>query len=404
MYYCIIGFMNKLFAHLYSFVWCLYWLQGILYPSGGVISKLLLFIIIGGSSFFFIIANLKYKLPRVLSVLSIIIISFSLYGLIAILSGESFYITESGHTKVAASSYLKVIYMSLLPIYVFYVLTKKSCISTYWLKCWTFIFLAVAIILFYRYQYEMILIKESQGMFVDGITNNAAYGILAIVCFIPLFKNNLIIQYSILAVCLFFVLIGMKRGAMVCGVVVATWYLYHMIKHSIKNRKSFKIVLLTLIIVFAALYSIDYMLISSDYFNQRLESTFMGEGSLSVREEGYSTLLSHFFNEDNPFRFLFGNGANATLKISNNYAHNDWLEIAINNGFFMLLLYLVFWVQLFRTVYHSNRETVCYLMLGSFFIIFFIRSFFSMSYADIPTWGSLALGYSLATFNHSEFH
>lgn len=388
--------MKLSFVHFYLFLWCLYWLQGVLYPSGGYISVIILFVLLAISLTYFVIANYRYKLPKVLKILSIIIFVFTIYGLVAIVSGRTFSIVEIGNYDISAVGYLKNIYISLLPVYTIYVFSKRTKLNESNIRIWAIIFLVIAIVGFYRYQYETLESMAARGITSEELTNNGAYGVLAIMCLIPFFYKNTVLQYSILVICLYYLLIGMKRGALVCGALSSIWYLYYSIKFERNWRRSLITFLFTLGIIFFVVNTINYMLDNSEYFRTRLENTLAGE--TSHRVEIQSVLWAHLFEESNPFLLLFGNGAYSTLDIGINFAHNDWLEIAINNGLFMIVLYLIYWFHLFKQIRLSKHNVMCYLVISIYFIIFFTKTFFSMSYADVPTCASLALGYALANY------
>lgn len=349
------------------------------------------------SFYYYLVVNYKWKQPKALKTLSLMIVVFTLYGIFALMLGKTFTIKETGTSGFSAVRYLKSIYISLLPMYTVYWFSKRGLFSEKGIKIWTFVFLVVAIICFYRNQNDVLNSMASQGVSSEEVTNNGAYDVLGIICFIPLFKKRPVIQYVILAICLYYLLIGMKRGAMVCGVIAAIVFLYYSIKSQQNTRRTIRTLFLTVGIVFFVLLSVNSMLVSSDYFNQRLESTLSGDSS--ERNQIYSTLFYHFINESNPFLFLLGNGANATLEVASNYAHNDWLELAINNGLIMVVIFLVFWIRLFKTI-RQSKNTVCTLIISLFFIIYFLKTFFSMSYADIPTSSSVAIGYALANYDN----
>lgn len=380
--------------HIYLSLWCLYWLQGVLYPSGSLFSQLLLAVTLLISFYYYLVVNLKWQQPQTLKTLSLMIVVFTIYGVFAIVLGNTFTI-NTATSGISAVRYLKSIYISLLPVYTVYLFSKQGSLSEKAIKIWAFVFLVVAIICFYRNQNDVLNSLASRGISSEEMTNNGAYDVLGIICFIPLFKKKPVIQYGILAICLYFLLIGMKRGAAVCGLVATIVFLYDSIKSQHNTRRTIRTLLLTVGIVFFVLLSVNSMLVSSDYFNQRLESTLSGDSS--ERDRLYSTLFNHFINESNPFLFLFGNGADATLEIASNYAHNDWLELAINNGMIMVVIFLVFWIRVFRTI-NQSKNSVCKLMISLFFIIYLLKTFFSMSYADIPTCSSVALGYALANY------
>ena len=144
----------------------------------------------------------------------------------------------------------------------------------------------------------------------------------------------------------------------------------------------------------------DNLLASSEYFVRRVEDSIAGDSS--NRFEIYNSLIDHLLHEKNAFRFLFGNGANATLNITTNYAHNDWLEIAINNGLIMVIIYLLYWVRMFESIRKSKNDAVCHMIMALFFIVFFLKTFFSMSYASIPTCAAVAFGYAIARYSVNQ--
>ncbi len=387
--------MNKrIFVHIYLALWNIYWLQGVLYPSGSRVSQLVLAILLLVSVYYIIVALFHYKFPKVLKTLTLLLGVFTVYGLIALLSGSTFTILETGNSSVDASDYLKNIFVSLLPIYSVFVFTKRGYLDEKRMRVWAIIFLFVAIVEFYHFQRVALSSLAARGLDAEEITNNRAYVVISILTLIPLFYKKPVIQYAILAICLYYALIGMKRGALVCGVISTIWFLFNSIKAEKKSSRTILMLLLAFLVVFVFIFSVDNLLASSDYFINRVEESLAGDSS--NRSELYVMLLDHLTNESNVVRFLFGNGANATLNIAYNYAHNDWLEIAINNGIVVVLIYLVYWIRMFKSIKNTKDNTLCYMMLSLFFIVYFLKTFFSMSYASIPTCAATAFGFAIA--------
>ena len=394
--------MNKsIYIHIYLLLWSLYWLQGVLYPSGSRISQFLLATLLLVSVYSFFVAIIRYKLPKVLTVLSIIIGVFTIYGVLAIVSGSSYTIVESGGSSVDASDYLKNIYISLLPIYVVFVSTKCGHLDERKMRVWAILFLVVAIIEFYHFQSVALASHSMRGQGVDEITNNRAYVVISILAFIPLFYKKPILQYAILAVCLYYALIGMKRGALICGVFSAAWFFIDSMKKERKSSRTVIMLLLTFLTVFFFIYLVDNLLASSDYFISRVEDSLSGDSS--NRSGIYAILINHLQEETSIFRFLFGNGANATLDIAYNYAHNDWLEIAINNGLLLVVIYLIYWIRMLKSIRRIKNDSVCYRIISIFFIIYFLKTIFSMSYASMPTCAATAFGYALARYSSQGY-
>ena len=129
--------MQKLFniANIYIALWCLYFLQGLLYAEGGVVSRAVLALLLAVSLVFFAFSNIAYKLPIILYVLDVLILLFTYYGIICIVNNEQNVLGVAGYT------YLKTIYMSLLPIYSFYTFTRKGWLTENSLRNWAFVFL-----------------------------------------------------------------------------------------------------------------------------------------------------------------------------------------------------------------------------------------------------------------------
>ena len=145
---------------------------------------------------------------------------------------------------------------------------------------------------------------------------------------------------------------------------------------------------------------VSYMLQNSAYFNERLEYTL--EGNSSGRDRLYSVFWRHFINESNPFLFLFGNGALATLTISFNAAHNDWLEIAINQGLLGILVYVYYWMMFYKTWKKSKFDSEIYLATGLILLVFFMKTLFSMSYNDMTVYDTLCLGYCMGMISEHD--
>ena len=179
------------------------------------------------------------------------------------------------------------------------------------------------------------------GKDVKETTNNMGYLFVALMPTVALFKNKIRIQYVILIFCMAFIMMGMKRGAIIIGAVSLIYFLYFNYRYN-KNVSKIKVVGFSLLIIVAAFFITEYMIDSSDYFESRIEQT--KNGSSSGRDKIYEHFWNHFKNELDSSKFLLGNGANATLGIGINYAHNDWLEIAINQGVLGLVIYFIYWL------------------------------------------------------------
>ena len=385
-------------CHIYLLVVLLCAVDGWLYSGGGFLAQGLQYVLILMSLYYTVYANVYYKLPVYFKALNVLLIMFTIYGILLLISGEQLYVMVSMR-EVANTRYLKLIYKSLMPIYAFYVFAKKGLLTEKTMKFMFFVFLALAIRSFFKTEEAMLRKAQDRGSSAEEFTNNVAYTFVGLLPALVLFHKKPIIQYICLAVCTYFIVVGMKRGAMLSGGICLIWFLGSNIKKTPKKRR-WIVVVVSMIVIAVGIYFIQYMMDTSNYFQYRIAQTQAGESS--GRDELYATFYNHFLQEENPFRFLFGYGANATLKIGENFAHNDWLEIATNNGLLGLVVYLVYWIGFYVSWRRMKEHPQAFMATGMLLIILFLTSLFSMSYDSVSRCSAMVLGYYMADFNIIE--
>lgn len=382
--------LNKSTA--YIFAWGLYWTQGAILPVGSIITQLLVVVLLLISLYHVFVANTQYKLPVFFVGLNILLGMFTIYGVFLILSGE-----QAG--PFSSFNYLKEIYISLLPIYAFYVFSKEK-IFTKGMIIWIviFFFVVVTIMFFHDYQRQLLeaMLRHSSA---EEFTNNIGYYFLALIpACVYLYKKPLL-QYVALGYCVFFMIMGMKRGALLIGMICLIWLIWNNLK---KAKMKMKLVIVALSM---ALCVLGYMFVqnqveNSIYFQKRFEDTI--EGNSNGRDNLYIFFADYFWNSSSPLCFLFGSGASATIKIGPNFAHNDWLEIAINQGVVGIIIYLFYWICFAKTVVFGKYTDYVRLSLQLLFIICFMKTLFSMSYGSMAIPATFILGYSLAQEEKNE--
>lgn len=382
----------------YIFLWCLYSMQGILYGQGGMISQGILLILLGISFYTLVDANINYKLPATLKALNIFLIVLTLYGIVMMLDGQEYYIQES-FKSVIKTDYLKTIYISLLPTYTFFIFTKKGLLSPHMIRIWVCILIVLVTLKYWHsYQTQLNQAKSSMDALYTSIiqedfTNNVGYSFVALIPALFFFDKRKLLQFAILIYIAVYVLMSMKRGAIMVGSITLLWFIYRTFKTSSRRTK----IWVTLLLCVAAIIlwqQVSELYNSNDFFRDRLEKT--EDGDSSGRDIIYNELWSHYTDKTSLSEFLFGMGANGTLNVTFNYAHNDWLEIATNQGLLGLIIFAIFWIALFKDWRKAKGSPLIYSMLGAIFIICFIKTFFSMSYNDMQFYMCMCLGYCLA--------
>ena len=384
------------FIDFYIVLWLVYELQYFIFGDFGTLYSQLLFLFLMASSLFYMIyALLKFKMPSYMKGLSWLLVMFTVYG--GLLIASPITIIHS-YEIVSKYTYLQSIYISLLPIYPFYVFTRKGKIDKKHLRFWTIVFFIAVTIQYFQNQQLLLLSAEQNGSTKEEFVNNIGYVFLSLIPLLAFFSNKQLIQYIGLSYVIVFVLLSMKRGAIIIGALSVLLFLFLSLKNVSKSRRIL-VILLGIIVITIGYYVVLRLLESSEFFNIRIEETI--EGNSSGRNDLFKGLLTHFLSESNFFRLLFGNGANATLRIIDQYAHNDWLEIAINQGFLGLFIYFSYWLRFYKSLEIAQFDKEVHLALSVLFICFFMRTFFSMSYGDMNIYSTLCLGYSMGRISEN---
>lgn len=383
----------------YIIVWILYHLQGLLPDFFSPIARVLLFVNMAISIYYAFVANSKYRLPVYFKGLNVLLIMFTIYGIILMIDPRPLY--AHGVVAIDKFSYLKSIYLSLLPIYPFYVFTRQGLIDEAVIKRWLLVFLPFMIVIYFYRQHQAELAAMMIGSDRDEFTNNAGYMFLAIMPTVAFLKKKPFVQYALLALCIFFTLMSMKRGAIIIGAFCVFIFMCMSIKTAPRNRKWW-IFTLSIGMILVVYYYVQYMLNTSDYFNSRIEATM--EGYSSQREVIYSSLWEIFTTNTNALQILVGGGACATLRYIGSYAHNDWLELLINQGVVGVVIFALYWINFYKSYRRAKNNPTLSLVLLLLIIINFMKTLFSMSYDDMGFYETMVLGYCLANISVNYEH
>ena len=379
-------------CNLYFLLWVTYSLQGVVYARGSVISQCFLLLIM--------LVSLKEVLSFVYNrdsfgyfqSLNLLVAMFTIYGLILFLT-DGLIVHGVGGRRVQSFNYLKVAYMSLLPIYVVYIYSRKGFLTLPLLQYWMFVFLLVGIIDYNNAQEEALKKLMLAGSSKTEITNNAGYVLLSLIPGMMVYNKKPLLFYLGMAICVAFVLMGMKRGAiLICAVslLLIVWYKLRTAKGVYKITVFFAIC-----VSFVILYNfVEHLLENSDYFNARIEATM--EGNSSHRDDLYMTFINAFTTKASFLQMIFGRGACGTIKYSYNYAHNDWLEILTNQGVMGIFIFMYYWYSFYREIKSSKYSEESSFCLFLLFCMFGLKTMFSMSICSMPIYTTTMLGFCLA--------
>lgn len=371
--------MKKIFSlpNLYVLLWALYYTQGTFLAQGSILSHVILVLYLFISLYYTYISYKNHPVNRYFKALGILLLMFTIYGLVGIISGVSF-------------DYLKMTYLSLLPTYPLFIWAKEDKISFKWIRTTFFVMVAVISI-------QYIAAVNSIAMQYEETENavvNVAYEILALIPLLYFWKGKPLIQYAMLAVILIVVLSTVKRGAIMIGILCALYFFYTTIRGTSKKVKLSTWLLIFVFVVVGTKYVVSFYE-NSSYAQLRMEKSL--EGDSSGRDEIFSKAWTIFVNS-NPFNMLVGHGAWSTIRFIGIAAHNDWLEILVNQGILGVFVYMYYWVSFYKTC-RKDKNPFTRFILGMIIIIYFLSTLFSMSYSAMTFPANLALGYSLAKRN-----
>lgn len=170
---------------------------------------------------------------------------------------------------------------------------------------------------------------------------------------------------------------GKRAGMLAVGMMV---FLFYFEFSSKKVRKSIQNTAILIIIIIAAYFIYNFF---EQRFNldmiSRLEE--LSEDGGSGRDVRWRRIIYGISNAS-PIEFLFGHGFKTTSRYVGGDAHNDFLQVFFEYGFFAFILYISFYISLIRvsikmlrTKYPYARHflvsviAALFLAMFSFFII-----------------------------------
>ena len=374
---------KKRAGHIILLLWIIYYAQGPIFGNGAMIGKILAVGLLALAFYHFYQIHTSGYVPRALKALDALVILFTIYGLYNLVRGD---ITGS----LPSYAYLKSYYVSLLPIYSFYFYSKKGSYSAKSLRFFFLVLLVAFIALFYYNQ-----MNATTSLDVEETTNNVGYEFVSLIPMLFLFKEKRVWQMLIAALLVFFVLSGFKRGAILVAALSLVLFFYNSFISSRGNSRIGILIISIVVVGFGAFYVGD-LLESSDYFAMRVDETL--EGNTSNRDIIYGGIINYFLHEASVIQLFFGGGADFSFKIVHAYAHNDWLQFLSDTGLFGCIMYLNYYIALFRSSRKIRRlNSTAYPVL--LFVIFqtLMISFFSMSLIGLMIPYQLMIGYCLAS-------
>lgn len=355
--------LDKFFRETLYLLLALYFSQGALYETGSIIGKLALFLILLICFFYFFkTLIIKSKKPLFYYVL-VLFVFMNILGFII-----------TGNYGEAELSQIKSILTALLPFFPFYYFSYKNNLNKNDLLRFFLIMLPVTIWLFYS---NIINTLSNRMGGSEDVVSNTSYLFVMLMPYIFFWHKKIFSNVSLILL-LYFVIQGSKRGALLVLLVgILIFLIYQILKVEPKKR----IFSLFVTGLFSGIIGyISYLFyLSNEFFVDRWQE--VNEGG-SGRDLIYSNIFNSWYNSDNILNFLFGYGFMTSVQYSgsNNLAHNDWLEVLINFGFFGFLVYFLLISSLFLFVMDKNKNFTFRFVILAIVVMWVLKSLFSMYY------------------------
>lgn len=388
--------LNK--CDFYIGLYTLYMLQGVIYPQGIINQLLQLLMLLMGIVVAFPAIVPKTSHPRLLNAVFLLVALYAVYGLYIIITNKR-YVFHDGVSSTPYT-YLQASLNSLMPIFFFFICGKRGLLSEARLRAYFWIFLLLAVISYFKNYQAMLLEAALEGSERTEFTNNIGYSFVALMLFVPLFKKFLV-RYGLLAFCFIFVMMGMKRGAIVIGAVNIAYFLYRDFVTTRQTRRRFIITLGIFAAIVAGTLYVQKLYDDSAYFRERVELT--KHGYSSGRDRIYSKIWNHYWEDTSVVHLIVGNGAHSTISVAGNYAHQDWLETLYDTGIIGTCVLAYFFVVFFRTCRRSphylppQQVTSFWMLLW----VVFAQTLFSMSVQSLSITCTILLGYYISAMQSS---
>lgn len=377
-------------------IYTVLWLIQILNSSYNFISDSLSVIelyLLFGWSIIVMFKGFNTSMFKNLKPLNIFFILLCFYGVLRIIDNEDLYIM--GIHRLVNSRYFIISHLSsIVPIYVYYYYTAKGKITEKWIRIWSPIFVVSALLVYYAAQQKAMIMQLVDP---EGFTNNSGYFVLSVLPALLFWKDKNIIKYLLMAIILSFVVMCMKRGAILIGALMLLLFIKDMLSKGHSGSKLINI-LFIVVLLFVGYSFITNMMDTNDYFMQRIEAT--KEGNSSGRNVIYDHLWNYMVWNADILEILFGLGADGTVKAIGQVAHNDWLEYFVDMGVLGMVIFMYMWISFFKMYRNYKGDELYKMALAMILILLFVRTLFSMSLSDISIFVSCVFGFCL--YNQSK--
>jgi|GEM_PF-2267311 len=343
--------------------------QGVFYTSGSLLSQSMLFLYLLFSAMYGF-DYLQKKEKNIFGNLLLIFLTINvIYWMFSprIINGYNSFIN------------LKNNVFFILTFFPFYFLSKNKFLTVQSLKVFYIIIFIVYIL---QYYFRLNTLVDATGR--ENVVINNAYLFVSLLPLMGIFFKNKLIYLSLLSIALYMVIGGAKRGAILAFAIGSIVAFYFLVK-DIERRNRFRNTIIVLIGLSVVIYYGYKQYLSNEFVQRRFELAL--EGNSSNRDIIYNDIFYGWFNSENLLSIFWGYGFNGSLKLTNSFAHNDWLEVLAGQGLFGIIIYffLLYNIWKYYTTNKKYMDTSDKSICLSVLFIWILQSLFSTVYGGFFT-------------------
>jgi O-antigen ligase len=342
-----------------------YFAQGSIYARGSIISQLCLVAMLSLSGYYFFRSFLLRRSYNLF---------FNSWTGLLLLNVFGF-IVSGNYSSSAHFGMFKGIIISSLLFYPFYFFAHIGMLEPKHLTMFFFLMLPVTILQYY-FNADQILAERITTN--TDLVNNRSYSFVWLVPFVFLFAKRRWLSMLSLAIVMFFVIDGAKRGAVITGVLGLFLFIPYQIRTVDRKNRS-----IGYLLVGAGVIILSYVTYNFYQANEFLISRVgaLDEGG-SGRDRIFVAIFEVWQSSRNFFNLVFGYGFASSIEFAGNYAHNDWLELLSNFGLFGVFIYGMLFYAAIRYLWNKQIPVGHRWLMLTIVLMWFFISLFSMGYTN----------------------
>lgn len=348
-------------------LFAVYYAQGSLYAQGSIISQGILLLIFGISGFYLLKTLVQKNNKNTF---------YKAWSALIVLNVVGFVFTGTMSNPLHFSMF-KGILLTSITFYPFYYFSQKEVLRAKDLIRFFILMLPITILQYFFNANQILSERLSSN---TDLVNNIAYSFVALIPFVFLFKQKKLYSIASMAVLMFFIIQGGKRGALIAGVIGLIFFIYYQLK-TVDKKHRFRSYAVVFIGVIALGYFAYDVFLKNEFLIDRMQS--ITDGNSSGRDVIFSNIFNAWLNSDNMFKLIFGFGFASSLTFTGGaYAHNDWLELLSNFGLLGVVIYALLFYTAVKYMLNKNINIDKQLLIMTVVCIWFFTTLVSMYYTS----------------------